>query len=234
MRIIRCVAGAMALGVLVAGSVRAQGVSFPVGLHVGVPQGDFAENVKVAGGLGGGAIWGIGPILGLRAGFDFMVYGSERRRVPLGGGALGLIKVDVTTTNAIFGGNIGAQLGTPGPTIRPYLGGMIGFSSFSTTSSVSGSNSADESFASSNNSSDNAFSKIALAGIYIPAGRGSTMIELGARYTWNGKEVSYLTPGDITEDGITGDIILTPRRTRADLLTVVLGVTIRPGRPGLP
>jgi len=199
--------------------------SFPLGLHIGLPQGEFAENVNFAGGLGGGVIFPFGGVLGVRAEVGFMVYGSETRRLPLGGGALGLIDVDVTTTNAIFGGNIGLQLGVPGPSITPYVGGLIGFSAFTTSSSVSGSNSTDEPFANSTNSADAVFAKTVIAGLYIPVGAGTMTLDLGARYNWNGKEVEYLTPGDITEDAF-GNIVLSPRRTRADLLTIVIGITI--------
>jgi len=204
-------------------------VSFPVGGRLAFPQGEFADNVNFAGGIGGGALWSIGSVFGLRADLSFMLYGSETRRVPLGGGALGLVNVDVTTTNAIVGGSIGAQIGVPGPTVRPYLGGSIGFSNFNTTSRVAGSNSSDEPFASSTNSSDNAFSKTVFGGLYIPVGSGATMFELGVTYMWNGEQVEYLTPGDITED-VGGNVILNPRRSRADMLIVTIGATVRPTR----
>jgi hypothetical protein len=223
----------LAAGVALPGAAPAQAssnVAIPLGLQVGVPQGAFAEAVAIAGGVGGGALWGIGPAFGLRADLGFMIYGSETRRVPLGGGALGLIDVDVTTTNAIFGGGVGAQLGMPGGSLMPYVGGEIGFSVFATTSSVEGSNSSDEPFATSTNSSDGVFSQTALAGLYIPLARGNVMLDLGVRHTWNGKKVRYLTREDVTED-VDGNIVLTPRETRADLLTIVLGVTIRPTAP---
>lgn len=204
-------------------------VSFPFSGRLAFPQGEFADNVNFAGGIGGGALWSIGSFFGLRADLSFMLYGSETRRVPLGGGALGLVNVDVTTTNAIVGGNIGAQIGVPGPTVRPYLGGMIGFANFNTTSRVAGSNSSDEPFASSTNSSDNAFSKTAYAGLYIPVGAGTTMFDIGVKYMWNGEEVEYLTPGDITED-VGGNVVLNPRRSRADMLIVTIGATVRPTR----
>lgn len=203
-------------------------ITVPVSLNIGVPQGEFAENVRIAGGFSGGVIWKVGGPVALRADIGVMIYGSERRRVPLGGGALGLISVDVTTTNAIFGGSIGGQLGVPGPTIMPYVGGMIGFSAFTTTTSVEGSNSTNEPFASSTNSNDGTFAKSAIAGLYIPVGRsGNVHLDLGARHTWNGERVRYLTRGDITED-INGDIVISPRESRADILTFVLGVTIAP------
>ena len=94
----------------------------------------------------------------------------------------------------------------------------------------SGSNSADEPFASSTNYSDGTFAKTAYSGLYIPLASGRTMLDLGARYTWNGERVRYLTEGDIIEDA-NGDPVLTPRETRADLLTIIIGVTIRTGGP---
>lgn len=221
---------AIAAGLLLASAAldAQSSVTIPVSLNIGVPQGAFAENVSIAGGFGGGVIWKVGGPFALRADLGAMIYGSERRRVPLGGGALGLITVDVTTTNSIFGGSIGGQLGVPGRTVMPYVGGQIGFSAFTTTSSVEGSNSTNQPFASSTNSSDFTFAKSAIAGLYIPVGEtGNVHLDLGVRHTWNGERVRYLTRGDITED-INGDIILSPRESRADILTIVLGVSIAP------
>jgi hypothetical protein len=202
----------------------------PVALELGVPQGDFAENVDITGGIGGGVIFRLGGGIGLRAELGVNIYGSETRTVPLGNGPLGRITVDVTTTNTIFGGGLGLQLGLPSrKQVRPYVGGTLGFSNFSTTSSVKGTNSGDEDFASSENYSDATFAKSALVGLYIPFGQGKAMFDLGARYTWNGEEVRYLTEGDIV-DNPTGPPTITPRRTRADLLTFRLGVTFAPGR----
>jgi hypothetical protein len=226
----RCVAVALfAAPIVPVAHAQSSSVAIPIGLEIGLPQGEFAENVNVAGGFAGGILWRIAPEFGIRAGLDFMIYGADTRRVPLGGGVLGLINVDVTTTNAIVGGGIGAQLGMPGPRPRPYLGGTIGFSAFTTSSSVSGSNSEDTPFASTNNSNDGTFAKSAFAGLYIPVARGTTMIDIGVRHVWNGEEVRYLTPGDITED-VDGNIVLTPRQSRADMLVIRLGVTITPGR----
>ncbi len=197
--------------------------SVPLNLQIGIPQGPFAESVDASWGFGLGGIWMLNDFVGIRGGFDLAVYGYDRQRVPLGGGALGLINVDVSTTNAIAGFNVGAQVGVPGPGLRPYLGGMIGLSNFSTTSEVRGSNSNDEPFATTTNASDNAFARIAFGGLYIPVGAG-TVLDLGLRYTWNGESVRYLTEGDISEDA-GGNVQLNPRETRADLLTIVLGVS---------
>ena len=221
------VAALVAAFILPLGSAAAQG-GLPINLQIGLPQGEFKENVAVAGGFGFAGIFPIATEFGIRAGLDIQIYGNETRRVPLGGGALGLINVDVTTTNAIVGGSIGAQVGLPSDRVKPYIGGMIGFSNFNTSSRVAGSNSSDQPFASSTNSSDNAFSKHALAGMYFPMANGSVLIDLGARYTWNGESVRYLTPGDISEDA-GGNVVITPNETRADLLTITLGVTVKFG-----
>lgn len=231
LRVVRAFAALpfFAFAALAQGAPRAPGdrASLPIGLHIGIPQGAFADNVDIAGGLGGGLLLRLAGEIGLRAELGFMVYGSETRRVELGTGPLGRITVDVTTTNQIIGGGLGLQLGLPGPRPRPYVGGTIGFSNFRTTSSVEGSNSSNEPFASSDNYSDGTFAKNALAGLYLPVGRsGRVLIDLGARYTWNGEEVRYLTEGDIV-DNPTGPPTITPRRSRADILTVNLGVAVR-------
>lgn len=230
------VSGCVALSLLTPPQVRAQskepsGVfSIPINLQMGIPQGEFADNVDLAWGFGLGAIWMLNDWVGFRGGLDIQIYGHNRQRVPLGGGALGLINVDVTTTNAILGGNIGAQIGVPASGVRPYVGGLIGFSNFGTTSSVEGSNSNAEPFATTTNASDNAFSKIAFGGVYIPIGSGGTVLDIGARYTWNGESVTYLTEGDVIEDA-NGDIQLNPRQSRADLLTITLGLSFGRRRP---
>jgi hypothetical protein len=205
----------------------AQG-GFPINLQLGLPQGEFKENVNIAGGFGIAGIFPIASEFGIRAGLDVQIYGNETRRVPLGGGALGLINVDVTTTNSIVGGNIGAQIGLPSDRIKPYIGGLIGFSNFNTSSRVAGENSQDQPFASSVNLSDNAFSKHALGGLYFPMSGGQVLVDIGARYTWNGESVRYLTPGDISENA-SGDVVLDANETRADILTITFGVTIKFG-----
>ncbi len=227
MRALRSTFIALAVLLLPLGPLVAQG-GIPINLQIGLPQGEFKENVSVAGGFGFAGIFPIASEFGIRAGLDFQIYGNETRRVPLGGGALGLINVDVTTTNAIIGGNIGAQIGLPSDRAKPYIGGLIGFSNFSTSSRVAGENSQDEPFASSTNLSDNAFSKHALAGFYFPMKNGDVLVDIGARYTWNGESVRYLTPGDISEDAL-GNIVISTNETRADLLTITFGVTIKFG-----
>jgi hypothetical protein len=204
----------------------AQG-GLPINLQLGLPQGEFQENVAVAGGFGIAGIFPLASEFGLRLGLDVQIYGSETRRQRIDGGLLGPIDVDVTTTNAIVGGSFGAQLGLPsGTRPKPYIGGMIGFSNFNTHSSAT-SEDTTEPFASRTNLSDNTLSKHAFGGMYFPVANGAVLVDLGARYTWNGESVRYLTQDGITEVG--GDIVIAPNESRADLLTITLGVAIRFG-----
>lgn len=196
----------------------------PLHLDLGLPQGEFAENVQIAGGFGGGFMIAIARHVALRAELDFMIYGSERRTYEVNLGPAGIIDVDVTTTNAIVHGGIGAQVGTPGPRPTPYFGGMIGFSNFSTTSSVQGFDTNDDEIDARTNLSDNALSKSLYAGFYFPT-NGMISWDLGVRYTWNGETVRYLTRGDIEDDGF-GGVTLNPRETRADLLSIRLGIML--------
>ena len=206
-------------------------LSAPVALQIGIPTGAFADHVAMAGGIGGGLLVAITPTIGLRGDLGVQIYGAENRRVPLGSGALSLVTVDVTTTNAIFSGAIGMQVGMP-PTPQqkayatPYAGAQVGFGSFVTSTSVSGSNADDEPFASSTNLSDAALAKTLYAGVYIPLRSTLTLLDIGLRRTWHGREVRFLTPGDITELP-TGEVVLRPRESVAELFTLTVGVTFR-------
>lgn len=196
-------------------------------LHYGAPQGEFANNVHAAFGLNGFAGWQLGnsPFL-VRADLGYEIYGSRTRRVPLGGGPLGLIRVDVNTTNNIFNGGIGLQAGVPGRSVGPYVGGSIGFASFVTSSSVSGTNQySSDAFASSNNYSDGTFAKTLYGGFYIPVGSKGGAMDLGVRYHFNG-EARYLTDDDISFDQ-NNDPVLSPRFSRADLLTIQVGFAFK-------
>lgn len=194
-----------------------------IGLHYGSPQGDFANNVN--GALGANGFFGVrlgNTPFAVRADLSYSIYGSETRRVPLGGGPLGLITVDVNTTNNILAGGIGLQAGLPGAGLSPYVGGSVGFSNFFTQSSVSGAyQSSSEPFASSTNLSDGAFAKTLFGGFYIPVGSNGGQVDIGARYHWNG-EALYLTDRDISFNAM-GTPVLSARRTRADLLTIQVG-----------
>jgi len=190
------------------------------------PQGDFAKNVDFAGGAGGHFLVRLDPegIAAIRADLSFLVYGHENYRVPLGGGPLGLIQIDVNTTNSIFAGGLGLQLMAPGPRVRPYANASAGFSYFVTSSSAEGTES-NEAFASSSNYEDGGFAWTAGGGLYIPlySRRTTVSLDLGARWIDNG-ERDYLR-----EDGITfvnNEVQLNPVSSKAQGLQYMLGVTV--------
>ena len=199
--------------------------SLPLSVHVGLPQGEFAHNVVAAAGFGIGGLFALAPEFGLRGEYDYSLYGSHTRSVPVGGGGFGF-SVNVTTTNSINGGAIGAQLGMPGPRTRPYIGALIGLSHFRTSSRIAGRDGNDEPYDAKVHASDNTLAKSVFGGVYYPFGGGTAVFDIGAKYTWNGESVRYLTRGDITE-AQNGNLILNIRESRADLLTVRIGVTLR-------
>jgi hypothetical protein len=190
------------------------------------PQGDFAEQINFAGGIGGSFLYGLDPqgIISLRVDLGYLLYGSERYRVPLGGGPLGLINVDVNTTNNIVVGGLGLQLMQPGPTVRPYANATAGFSYFFTSSSVTGTQQ-ETPFASSTNYSDGGFAWSAGGGLYVPlrAGSSNIQLDLGAKWLDNGRR-EYLRPDGITFVG--SDVQLNPVRTEAPGLQFHLGIVI--------
>jgi hypothetical protein len=190
------------------------------------PSGEFAENVDFAGGLGGHFLFKLDPqgVAALRLDASYLVYGHERYRTPLGGGPLGLIQVDVNTTNSIVAGGLGLQLLSPGRTVRPYANASIGFSYFSTSSSVEGVDNA-EAFASSTNYEDGGFAWTAGGGLYIPLTLRKVLVslDLAVRFIDNG-ERDYLR-----DDGITfvnNQVQLNPVSSDAKGVQYMLGVTV--------
>lgn len=198
--------------------------AIPLHLDLGLPQGEFAKNVAIAGGFGGGIMYALAPHLALRAELDFMIYGSERRTYDVDLGPGGVVPLDVVTTNAIFHGGLGLQVGMPGSRSSPYLGAMIGFSNFSTTSRVDGLTNDDEPVEANTNLSDNTVTKSLFVGMYAPTSNG-VAFDISVRYSWNGEAVRYLTRGDITDNG-SGGVTLNPRETRADLLSIRIGIML--------
>ena len=191
------------------------------------PQVDFSHYVNQAWGVTGHLIHALDPqgIISLRAELGYLIYGQRTARQPLGGGALGLIDVDVTTSNNIVLGGLGLQLMAPNGTLRPYLTGTLGFSYFFTESSVAGSGS--ESFAQSENYSDGGFSSAWGGGLYIPlhAGAQPLSIDIGAQLHKNG-DIQYLTANSISFSGTNASPVIRPIRSAADYVTYRVGFSV--------
>lgn len=165
-------------------------------------------------------------ILSFKLDGGYLIYGRETFRVPLSGTVGGRILVDLTTNNNIIWMGFGPQVTLPGRLVRPYASAAVGFSYFFTESSVEGSNSDNEPFASTTNYSDAAFRYGFGWGILIPfeSNRTEWAIDLGAIYHGNG-QVRYLRKGGI-EDRPDGSIVLHPIQSDANLLSYRVGVSV--------
>ena len=194
---------------------------------VAEPQQEFGDYINTSFGGSLHVLWKPAPngVLGLRFEGGGIGYGEEKQRVPLSETVGGRIMVDLTTSNFIGFANVGPQLMAPRGPIRPYLAPTIGFAYIGTVSSVEGVDS-HQSFASDVNYDDFLFAYGATGGIYVPLsqGRVPVALDLSARYHQNGK-ASYLIEGSI-HDNADGTITFDPIRSRANLLTFQIGVSI--------
>ncbi|MDA1080604.1 MAG: hypothetical protein O2973_02845 [Gemmatimonadetes bacterium] len=198
------------------------------GLAYASPRGEFKDYVRGAFGLTGHLVHAFDPegILAVRAELGYLNYGNTTNRQALGGGALGLITVDVTTSNNIVVGGLGLQLMAPAGTVRPYLTGSVGFSYFFTQSSVEGTSNI-EPFAETENFSDGGFTTLWGGGLYIPVRRGlkPISIDLGAQMHSN-SDIQYLTKSSIVITNSSAPPVITPVRSAADFITFRLGITV--------
>ncbi len=192
------------------------------------PQGEFRDYVRGAFGITGHIVHAFdrAGVIALRGELGYLNYGSKTYRQALGGGALGLINVDVTTSNNIVFGGLGLQVMAPTGAVRPYATGSIGFTSFFTTSSVEGSQNI-EPFAQTENFSDGGFTTLWGGGLHFPVRGGAKpiAIDLGALMHKN-SDIQYLTKSSITIIDSATPPVITPVRSAADFITFRLGVSV--------
>ena len=203
-----------------------------LGLMMGVPVGDFHENVAFSVGLTGHLDFGLGrsPIsVGIEG--TYLWYGDESRHVPLVGIPGLAVKVDTTNDMFLLHGRVRAQ--RPGGRVRPYLDGLVGFNYISTRTKVdaedicydiAGTYACTDDGDSITNVDDLVLSAGGGAGVQFAfsASPDSIRLDLSVRYLYGG-EAEYLTEGDILwrDDG---PLILQPRRSRTDMLMVYVGL----------
>jgi hypothetical protein len=194
-------------------------------LVLALPTGEFKRYVNVGGGIGAFLDFNFGSesAAGIRLDGTFILYGSERRRVPLSS-TVQLVFVDVVTSNQIFTLCLGPRIAARRGAIRPWVAGAAGFSYFWTSSAVEGSDNSGP-FASSTNFHDFAFAWRAGGGALIRLGHGRTplYLDLAAHYLRNGR-VSYLRPGSI--DTSVSPPVITPIQSETNLWLVEAGITI--------
>jgi len=189
------------------------------------PRAEFAAVVDRGFGVQGFGVLFLDPsgYFGLRVDGGFLNYGNERVQVPLSS-TVRRVLVDVNTSNNIAMLDIGVEFSAPAGPVRPYVFGSVGFGYFFTESSVSGSNTSDEPFASTLNFDDTTTGTTFGGGFRIPVA-GQIGVDLGVEYR-RYTNARYLAEGDIIEES-DGSVTLRVNETDAELLMYRLGVTFR-------
>ncbi len=184
-------------------------------------KGDFAQAADNGfGALGHAFFTPDHAPFGVRLEAGVLVYGSESFNVPFSGSG-GRVGVEITTDNWIAHLGAGPQFAVRTGPIRPYVNATLGVSYFATTSDVKGEDDF-EAFARSTNYDDWTFRWSVGGGVNVPLS-GSIALDLGVAWVSNSR-VSYLTEGDIVDDG-DGGIDFTPRRSEADLVQYTVGIS---------
>lgn len=203
-----------------------------IGVLLAQPTGEFADNVGSGFGVD---VWGRvfaepGDRVSLRGDLGFINYGNETIGICITQPCR--VTGELTTSNNIFFGGLGPELGVGTEVVRLYAHASLGFVYFATTSSVEGSSDDGDPFASSTNFDDLGFSWMAGGGGQLRLFGGATPVhlDLGARYHGNG-DAEYLRKGDI-EDLPDGSVRVNPRRSDTNLWTIRLGVAV--GLGGAP
>lgn len=193
---------------------------------IATPVGEFAENVGTGFGLGlhGRLSGSETSLISLRLDLGFLNYGNETIRICVTLPCR--VTGDLTTSNNIFFGGLGPELGLVGGPFRLYGNVSGGFAYFATTSSVEGANNQGDPFAQSTNFDDTTFAWMSGGGIQLRAmaGRHPLLVDVGARYHGNG-EAEYLRKGDI-EDQPDGSVVINPQRSETNLWTFRIGVSV--------
>ena len=193
--------------------VRGDAGSFGINLAVGAPQGDFARNVDVAGGVDAFAAvnLGAGNPLGLRFEGAYLVYGSDQQ-------------FDLNTTYAIATLGVGPQITLGQGPMRLYGFGTVGFSYISAYSSFPD-GCGCYSYGSQTDFSDWTSALQAGGGMLLTLGRRTPVsLDIGARYLYSGF-ANYVAPGDVQPQP-NGDVVVFTSRARPNLTVVHFGVSI--------
>lgn len=221
---------------LFSSSAKAQEFHFDLDFNVGVPQGEFSDEIDRLG-------WGLGlmggykiPETPLMVGLDFgfMNFGVETRTEPLST-TIPDITVEVENSYNLVSGNLLFRLSGPQATFRPYIDGLFGFNyfftqtvlrergAFSEEDVLRDTNFEDTSLSYgfgtgvnlrvySNKGQTGAASDIALGAVYLNA---------GLRYMY-GREAEYLQEGSITRNN--GNVTYDVTESETDLLYFKFGV----------
>lgn len=215
---------------------QAQEFHFDLDFNVGVPQGEFSDEIDRLG-------WGLGlmggykiPETPLMVGLDFgfMNFGIETRTEPLST-TIPDITVEVENSYNLVNGNLLFRLSGPSTTFRPYIDGLFGFNYFFTQTVLRERGSfSEEDVIRDTNFEDTSLSYGFGTGVNLRVYNGANQdvstddISLGAvylnagvRYMY-GREAEYLQEGSIKRDN--GNVTFDVSRSETDLLYFKFGV----------
>lgn len=204
---------------------------------LGLPQGEFGDQVDAGGGLNlyAGLQDARSPVaVGVNLGF--LIYGIERRSEPFST-TIPDVTVDVQTTNNIFLGHLVLRVQPPGDraALAPYLNGYFGFKYLFTDTRIE-SERFEEEIATSTNFDDAALSYGLGGGVKIRLyqgalgeadnGRprpGNVYLNIGLDYLF-GSEAEYLKKGSIRREN--GQVTFDVERSATTILIPRLGVIV--------
>ncbi|HEX2960305.1 MAG TPA: hypothetical protein VHO43_00845 [Ignavibacteriales bacterium] len=211
-----------------------------INFMMGFPQGDFKKSIDRMGFGAEGflTLWTVNPSMPFTLGLDgsYMTYGSESRNEPFST-TIPDVTVGVNRTNNIVNFHLLLQIMPPAGNVRPYIEGLWGGSYLYTQTQINSSGNFDKEVASSTNFDDWAWSYGGGGGLMIkvhemenndeetnsPWKVTGIWIDLKARYML-GSEAEYLKEGSMRIE--QGKVLFTPSRSKTDLITAHLGVTV--------
>ena len=194
---------------------------------VGVPFGEFADNISTTGGVSGYVGARLGEsIVSLGGEFGFLPYGSETRTVPLST-TIPDILVDVNTNNSIILTHARVRVQRREGRLRPYLDGLFGFNYVFTRTSVDLDGFDDVTDTGTTNLSDFGLSYGGGGGTLLTfeSWPSSLSLDFSSRFV-AGSEADYLTQGAIRREA--GQTFQDVSRSRTDLFVFSVGLVWEP------
>lgn len=190
-----------------------------LGVSGGAPVGQFGDLVTSVGGVNANLTAHIdrSGTLGLRIEGSYLLYGNERRPLPLAGTG-GLLAVDMNTAFYVASLRAGPELVLGTGRVRPYAFGTAGVAYFATKTSFGG-------CCGTTNYNDAVTSFAGGGGLRFDLSRRRhrVALDLGATYVRNGK-VNYVPQGGIVANS-DGSFTLQPIRSDADFVVVQAGLS---------
>ncbi|HVP38467.1 MAG TPA: hypothetical protein VMS93_04710 [Candidatus Saccharimonadales bacterium] len=193
-------------------------------LILGVPAGEFKNNVGDGGGIVGRALWRPGQSRWLKLQLDagVLIYGAQTQVFTLDTG-VGLARAEFQTTNSIAMFSVGPRIEPPSGTLRPHLDLGVGLGYFFTQSSLNGYGAYDQFSTTDMSSAALSWSVGGGLALHLAGAERPVLLDLSVLHRSHG-QVQYLPRGGITDNG-DGTVTYHPAESKADLVLVELGVT---------